>query len=63
MCPRNLVCITLLAVCHLRLGAQAAPVLTNPYFLAKVRQARRERAAALAAAGYRAHATTIQPGA
>ena len=29
MCPRNLVCITLLAVCHLRLGAQAAPVLTN----------------------------------
>lgn len=30
MCPRNLVCITLLAVCHLRLGAQAAPVLTNP---------------------------------
>lgn len=29
MCPRNLVCITLLAVCHLRLGAQAAPVLTK----------------------------------
>ncbi len=30
MRPRNLVCITLLAVCHLRLGAQTAPVLTNP---------------------------------
>ncbi len=29
MCPRNLVCITLLAVCHLRLGAQATQVLTN----------------------------------
>ena len=29
MCPRNLVFITLLAVCHLRLGAQAASVLTN----------------------------------
>jgi LPS-assembly protein len=29
MCPRNLVCITLLAVCHLRLSAQAAPVLTH----------------------------------
>jgi LPS-assembly protein len=29
MCPRNLVFITLLAVCHLRLGAQTAPVLTN----------------------------------
>ena len=29
MCPRNLVCITLLAVCHLRLGAQTAPVLTK----------------------------------
>ena len=29
MRPRNLVCITLLAVCHLRLGAQTAPVLTN----------------------------------
>jgi LPS-assembly protein len=27
---RNLVCTTLLTVCHLRLGAQAAPVLTNP---------------------------------
>jgi len=30
MRSRNLVCITLLAVCHLRLGAQTAPVLTNP---------------------------------
>ena len=30
MCSRNLVFITLLAVCHLRLGAQTAPVLTNP---------------------------------
>ena len=29
MRPRNLVCITLLAVCHLQLGAQTAPVLTN----------------------------------
>jgi LPS-assembly protein len=29
MCPRNIVCITLLAVCHLRLGAQATEVLTN----------------------------------
>jgi LPS-assembly protein len=29
MCPRNLVFITLLAVCHLRLGAQATEVLTN----------------------------------
>ncbi len=29
MCPRNLVCITLLAVCHLRLGAQPPQVLTN----------------------------------
>lgn len=29
MCPRNLVFITLLAVCHLRLGAQATQVLTN----------------------------------
>ena len=29
MRPRNLVFITLLAVCHLRLGAQAAAVLTN----------------------------------
>jgi LPS-assembly protein len=26
---RNLVCTTLLAVCHLRLGAQTAPLLTN----------------------------------
>jgi LPS-assembly protein len=29
MCPRNLVFITLLAVCHLQLGAQATQVLTN----------------------------------
>ena len=29
MRPRNLVCITLLAVCHLQLGAQAPEVLTN----------------------------------
>ena len=29
MCPRNLVFITLLAVCHLRLGAQTTEVLTN----------------------------------
>ncbi len=29
MRPRNLVCITLLAVCHLPLGAQAPQVLTN----------------------------------
>jgi LPS-assembly protein len=29
MFPRNLVCIILLAACHLRLGAQAASVLTN----------------------------------
>ena len=29
MCPRNIVFITLLAVCHLRLGAQATEVLTN----------------------------------
>jgi LPS-assembly protein len=29
MRPRNLVCITLLTVCHLRLSAQAAQVLTN----------------------------------
>ena len=30
MRPRNLVCITLLAACHLYLGAQASRVLTNP---------------------------------
>jgi LPS-assembly protein len=29
MRPRNLVCITLLAACHLQLGAQASRVLTN----------------------------------
>jgi len=29
MRPRNLVCITLLAACHLQLGAQAPKVLTN----------------------------------
>jgi len=29
MCPRNLVFITLLAVCHLQLGAQTTQVLTN----------------------------------
>jgi len=29
MCPRNLVFITLLSVCHLQLGAQATQVLTN----------------------------------
>jgi LPS-assembly protein len=29
MRPRNLVCITLLAACHLQLGAQAPQVLTN----------------------------------
>ncbi len=29
MCPRNLVFITLLGVCHLQLGAQATQVLTN----------------------------------
>jgi len=29
MHPRNLVCITLLAACHLQLGAQAPQVLTN----------------------------------
>ena len=29
MCPRNLVFITLLAVCHLQLGAQTTEVLTN----------------------------------
>ncbi len=30
MRPRKLVCITLLAACHLQLGAQAPQVLTNP---------------------------------
>ncbi|MGA9061591.1 MAG: LPS assembly protein LptD [Terracidiphilus sp.] len=29
MCPRYLVCITLLAICHLPLGAQTPQVLTN----------------------------------
>jgi LPS-assembly protein len=30
MRPRNLVCITLLAACHLQVGAQSPQVLTNP---------------------------------
>ena len=35
MHPRNLVCITLLAACHLQLGAQAPQVLTNAAPLAQ----------------------------